>query len=472
MRKMALWLLAGVLLLSLCACQRSPEARWQRRYDLGVRLLSEGHYQQAIEVFQAAVEIDPKRAEAYLGQADAHMGLSETDAALDCLDAGAEAADNPQALLEKRDELLQQAAESAYSNALEALAGGDPESAEAGFRKAVGYSGEYGGRIADALAQYAQKLFDSGDADGALEAYQMALEYAPQQESLYTGMSAIYEAAGDTARTLQILASGRLALGSDKLLDREITLREDLLEKENKKLSAEAASNQAFLTSKEGEPLPFPESAYGFLGSGMIYTKNGEPILIAAYSEQDKITLKRFSVETDGTILETELGTAINFGTFEKVNVMLFFNKETCSYCIAAESTIVGSYTGVAGFEAHLYQLDENTISEYGHWEWHTYINDWPELESIGKDMEDHNWPYMDWQYQLEFINENSSPYCQWLAKSKASVTGGETPRYYTVYQRLLSMDELQSFEESIHADGRKLTSEKVSELYEEGKTD
>ena len=46
-------LLAALLLLSLAACQKAPEAAepadeapgWQAKYDLGVRYLSEGKYE-------------------------------------------------------------------------------------------------------------------------------------------------------------------------------------------------------------------------------------------------------------------------------------------------------------------------------------------------------------------------------------------------------------------------------------------
>ena len=64
-------LLAALLLLTLAACSKAPEADpadeapdWQAKYDLGVRYLSEGKYEEAILAFTAAIEIDPKRAEA------------------------------------------------------------------------------------------------------------------------------------------------------------------------------------------------------------------------------------------------------------------------------------------------------------------------------------------------------------------------------------------------------------------------
>ena len=52
--------LLAVLLL-LTACGQTAEAAWQEQYDLGMKYLSEGNYEEAIIAFTAAIEIDPKR---------------------------------------------------------------------------------------------------------------------------------------------------------------------------------------------------------------------------------------------------------------------------------------------------------------------------------------------------------------------------------------------------------------------------
>lgn len=73
-------LLALVLALTLCACgQKGHALRWQEQYDLGVRYLSEGNYEEAIIAFTAAIEIDPKQADAYIGRGDAYIGSGETE---------------------------------------------------------------------------------------------------------------------------------------------------------------------------------------------------------------------------------------------------------------------------------------------------------------------------------------------------------------------------------------------------------
>ena len=52
---------------------------WQEQYDLGVRYLAEGNYEEAIIAFTAAIEIDPNRVEAYMGRGDAYVGSGEME---------------------------------------------------------------------------------------------------------------------------------------------------------------------------------------------------------------------------------------------------------------------------------------------------------------------------------------------------------------------------------------------------------
>lgn len=73
-----------ILLLTLAACQKAPEVEpvdealdWQTQYDLGVRYLSEGNYEEAILAFEAAIKIDPKNADAYRKLAEAYEQTGE-----------------------------------------------------------------------------------------------------------------------------------------------------------------------------------------------------------------------------------------------------------------------------------------------------------------------------------------------------------------------------------------------------------
>lgn len=75
-RKVLLVALCFTILLTGCA---SDEGTWQEQYDLGVRYLAEGNYQEAILAFNAAIEVDPKNAQAYIGRAKAIVLSGETE---------------------------------------------------------------------------------------------------------------------------------------------------------------------------------------------------------------------------------------------------------------------------------------------------------------------------------------------------------------------------------------------------------
>ena len=92
MKRICSWLLTLALVLGLCACGQSAEAEWQEQYDLGVRYLSEGNYEEAIIAFTAAIEIDPKRPEGYTGRGDAYALSGDTAENLDAALADYEAA--------------------------------------------------------------------------------------------------------------------------------------------------------------------------------------------------------------------------------------------------------------------------------------------------------------------------------------------------------------------------------------------
>lgn len=87
MKKITALFSAITLILGLCACGQasvgqSPSSiasAWQEQYDLGMRYLKEGNYEEAIIAFTAAIEIDPKQAPAYVGRGNAYVLSGETE---------------------------------------------------------------------------------------------------------------------------------------------------------------------------------------------------------------------------------------------------------------------------------------------------------------------------------------------------------------------------------------------------------
>ena len=92
MKRITALLLTALLLLSLAAC--GGKDAWQEQYDLGMRYLNDGNYQEAVIAFETAIEIDPKRSEAYLGAADAYVELGDYASARKILEDGLDATGN------------------------------------------------------------------------------------------------------------------------------------------------------------------------------------------------------------------------------------------------------------------------------------------------------------------------------------------------------------------------------------------
>ena len=92
MKKIVTVCLLLELLLSLTSCGKSTEAKWQEQYDLGMKYVSEGNYEEAIIAFAAAIEIDPKSADAYLALADIYEAQGDTESLQAILEQGLEAA--------------------------------------------------------------------------------------------------------------------------------------------------------------------------------------------------------------------------------------------------------------------------------------------------------------------------------------------------------------------------------------------
>lgn len=73
-----------LLLVNLVACgEKRSVSTWQEQYDLGVRYLSEGNYEEAIIAFRAAIEIDGMNIDGYLGLGNAYCGTHEFEKAIE-----------------------------------------------------------------------------------------------------------------------------------------------------------------------------------------------------------------------------------------------------------------------------------------------------------------------------------------------------------------------------------------------------
>lgn len=81
-------LLFLALLLAGCADCDGKEMTWQEQYDLGVRYLSEGKYEEALFAFEKAIEIDPQQVKVYSVLAEVYISQNNWEKAKDILEQG------------------------------------------------------------------------------------------------------------------------------------------------------------------------------------------------------------------------------------------------------------------------------------------------------------------------------------------------------------------------------------------------
>ena len=106
-----------LLTLLLVACGKTMEEKWQEKYDLGMRYLTERSYEEAILAFTAAIEIDEMRVDGYFGLSDAYIGAGDFENAKATLEKGYELT---------QDEIFQEKLDSLFENHLAMFLSDDP----------------------------------------------------------------------------------------------------------------------------------------------------------------------------------------------------------------------------------------------------------------------------------------------------------------------------------------------------------
>lgn len=161
--KKTIFLLVLIISVLLCACgQKAPT--WQEQYDMGLRYLSEGNYEEAIIAFTAAIEIDPKQAPAFVGRGDAYTG-------------------NAQMERDPNTEELSSAAEAGYRKALEDyLTAIELDETKAAVYQKAADTYMLLGDIESAIAILEQGIEATGNADlqNSLDAIKAASNYVIQ----------------------------------------------------------------------------------------------------------------------------------------------------------------------------------------------------------------------------------------------------------------------------------------------------
>ena len=67
----------SLLIMVLLAACGGVAKEYMEKYDLGMRYLNEGNYEEAVLAFTAAIEIDDKLPDAFIGRGDAYIMWAE-----------------------------------------------------------------------------------------------------------------------------------------------------------------------------------------------------------------------------------------------------------------------------------------------------------------------------------------------------------------------------------------------------------
>ena len=330
-------LLAALLLLSLAACSKAPEADpadeapgWQAKYDLGVRYLSEGNYQEAILAFEAAIEIDPRNADAYLKLAQVCEQREDYAKTLQTLEAGLEQTDDQ--------------------------------------------------RLREYIWQVKVSLLEKpGAIEGtALNGTAEEVVYDPSLDDPYC------------------------------------------------EVVPEGYTRSVLLALDDVTP-----AVFRFVRS--------------------EFTLHRYCVLPDGQIEDTAYQMELGLDYCSCAELMLYYNERMGAYCCAYLNDISLAYTGINGYYATTYILDDTGARLYRRWDQVWLEWDDEKHRNAVSDMSSAGWPYL----KEEIMNRETLPYTYWMFKCESWISGGESAAEWRYSRRSWTAEELEAYEKEIRGEPR-----------------
>ena len=330
-------LLAALLLLSLAACSKAPEADpadeapgWQTQYDLGVRYLSEGNYEEAILAFEAAIEIDPRNADAYLKLAQVCEQREDYAKALQTLEAGLEQTDDQ--------------------------------------------------RLREYIWQVKVSLLEKpGAIEGtALNGTAEEVVYDPSLDDPYC------------------------------------------------EVVPEGYTRSVLLALDDVTP-----AVFRFVRS--------------------EFTLHRYCVLPDGQIEDTAYQMELGLDYCSCAELMLYYNERLGAYCCAFLDDISRAYTGINGYYATTYILDDTGARLYRRWDQVWLEWDDEKYRNAVSDMSSAGWPYL----KEEIMNRETLPYTYWMFKCESWISGGESAAEWRYSRRYWTAEELEAYEKEIRGEPR-----------------
>ncbi|MBQ1931383.1 MAG: tetratricopeptide repeat protein [Lachnospiraceae bacterium] len=210
--------------------QTQAQMSWQEQYELGIRLLNEGKYEDAILAFQAAIQIDPKNVDAYLSLAEVHMQMGNSNKAQSVLQDG-----------------VDRCGEGSYDIFI---------SIATKYEIILNVGGQEMTEETMTWDEYIEKgdqLIADGDYDAAIRAYEDAIAQEEEEPEPYIGIAKVHAQKGEIDKAIAVLQQGYDACRSD--YDRDKIL--------------EYAKELGYVLDDNGELVKFDEEA--FLANASIY---------------------------------------------------------------------------------------------------------------------------------------------------------------------------------------------------------
>ena len=218
MKKIRKYITAGLILLGLLsgltAC--SKESRWQKQYDLGMKYLEAGDYEEALNAFDKAISIDEKEATAYVGRGAVYMALAQAVPEEDATE------NNGEAQGENQEDNDQENAGARQAQLLKVKKDENPDNL-AGADKKLGYyekavqdyetALDLDETLTDARRGKGNALFEEGKLldeeeqkdkfDEALQEFEKVIETEDRESTDYISMGDIYASSGETEENFQ-----------------------------------------------------------------------------------------------------------------------------------------------------------------------------------------------------------------------------------------------------------------------------
>lgn len=166
---------------------------------------------------------------------------------------------------------------------------------------------------------------------------------------------------------------------------------------------------------------------------------------------RSEFTLHRYCVLPDGQIEDTAYQMELGLDYCSCAELMLYYNERMGAYCCAYLNDISLAYTGINGYYATTYILDDTGARLYRRWDQVWLEWDDEKHRNAVSDMSSAGWPYL----KEKIMNRETLPYTYWMFKCESWISGGESAAEWRYSRRYWTAEELEAYEKEIRGEPR-----------------